>query len=202
MNTVAKDEQGNVASPTPGFKGKKSAADPSKPATVPLAKNNTTAEIKNNTGRASEKTKLEIKSDEDKTPQQRQVPSLNANQTNGSAGTSRNQSTETNTLNPTGIQPSQDAPSSNTKGSSNNTPPPPTKEKMEMTEAQNECMEMLKGIEEKSTASEMLKSISAEQRNQIGKLEEEVLIPRGYNANKLVMDLWYGKMLKQHESRK
>ena len=90
-------ETSGVTVPTLASKGNGSAADPSKPATVPLAKSSTT-EIKNNNDQPSDKTKVEPV--DDKTPQQPQVPVPNASQPSGNSNTSGSQPTASNTLNP------------------------------------------------------------------------------------------------------
>ena len=71
-----------------------------------------------------------------------------------------------------------------------------TQAKNEQTLAKNECMKMLKGIEEKSSASEMLGVFTDEQNKRILEYRDAGLLPRDYTANMLVRDHWYGKMLK------
>ena len=170
-----KAERGVNTSGVTSSKGNGNAADPSKPATVPLPKNNSNNDIKIDNGQTSDTTKGEIKSVDDKTP--------NAKQLSGNADSTGNHPTAPITPGNTGTLATAD-------------PITPQQLKDKRTEAMNECMEMLKGIESKNTASEMLASFSDEQRMRIETLEKEGLIPKYCTPNKLIMDLFYGKMLK------
>ena len=104
--------------------------------------------------------------------------------------------------NPTEPQPN--APNPNPQGTNiNNSAPAPTPEELKrlelkekLTAAKNECMAMLKGIEDKGSAAEMLSSFTEEQKKRIYNLKSDGKIPRNSTSNQLVMDLWYGKMLK------
>ena len=104
--------------------------------------------------------------------------------------------------NPTEPQPN--APNPNPQGTNiNNSTPAPTPEELKrlelkekLTAAKNECMAMLKGIEDKGSAAEMLSSFTEEQKKRIYNLKSDGKIPRNSTSNQLVMDLWYGKMLK------